>query len=139
MNLFGICFPDLSSIDRINSAFIELRGISEVATLATDVHEYRYERPFRIVNKGHSGVFNLLSQGATKRKTVWLIYKGGKEQIACPYLVGSFGSRTKLLPAIAVFQRNSIKVDVVDLKREHHKPSYHSVTPLGARRLPLSD
>lgn len=66
---------------------MELRGISEVATFASDVQEYRYgarhECSFRIVNKGRSPVFNLLSRAATKRKTVQLIYKC-KEQLACP-------------------------------------------------------
>lgn len=99
----GKRFPDFSFVDRISFAFMELRSISEVATLASDVNKYRYgarhERSFRILNRGQSLAFKLLSQAAREHKTVRLIYKG-KEQIACPYLVGETNGEERAFAAL---------------------------------------
>lgn len=96
----GKRFPNFSFVDRLSFAFMELRGISEVATLTSDVNEYRYgarhERSFRILNKGQTLAFKLLSQAARERNTVRLTYKG-KEQIACPYLVGETNGEERAL------------------------------------------
>jgi predicted nucleic acid-binding protein len=87
----GNRFPDVSFVDRTSFAFMELRGLVQVAALTDTFSKHRYgprlERSFRILDKGYSGAFNSLCQAAREHRTVRLTYKD-REQIASPHIVG---------------------------------------------------